>query len=110
MTHANVTAVRPPQNTILPIQPVVQRVTVTLEIDYSCHDFCQAVKVSEESGATLQQLWKGYGLPCGSDSKASACNAGDVGLIPGSGRSRGEGSGNPLQYSCLENPVDKGAW
>ena len=45
-------------------------------------------------------------FPGGSDSKASACNAGDPGSIPGSGRSPGEGNGNPLQYSCLENPVD----
>ena len=44
-----------------------------------------------------------------SGSKASACNAGDVGSIPGSGRSPGEGNGNPLQYSCLGNPKDKGA-
>ena len=43
-------------------------------------------------------------------SKESACNAGDVGLIPGSGRSPREGNGNPLQYSCLENPMDRGAW
>ena len=42
--------------------------------------------------------------------KASACNAGDLGSIPGSGRSPGEGNGTPLQYSCLENPVDGGAW
>ena len=42
--------------------------------------------------------------------KASACNAGDLGLIPGSGRSPGEGNGNPLQYSCLEYPTDGGAW
>ena len=41
---------------------------------------------------------------------ASACNVGDLGLIPGSGRSPGEGNGNPLQYSCLENPMDGGAW
>ena len=40
----------------------------------------------------------------------SACNAGDLGLIPGSGRSPGEGNGNLLQYSCLENPMDRGAW
>ena len=40
----------------------------------------------------------------------SACNAGDPGSIPGSGRSPGDGNGNPLQYSCLENPVDEGAW
>ena len=50
------------------------------------------------------------GFPGGSEVKASACNAGDLGSIPGSGRSPGEGNGNPLQYSCLENPMDRGAW
>ena len=50
------------------------------------------------------------GFPGGSDSKESACNAGDLGLIPGSGRFPGEGNGNPLQYSCLENSMDRGAW
>ena len=50
------------------------------------------------------------GFPGGSDSKESACNAGDPGLVPGSGRSPGEGNGYPLQYSCLENPMDRGAW
>ena len=49
-------------------------------------------------------------FPDGSDGKASACNAGDPGLIPGLERSPGEGNGNPLQYSCLENPTDRGAW
>ena len=48
--------------------------------------------------------------PGGSEVKVSACNAGDLGSIPGSGRSPGEGNGNPLQYSCLENPTDGGAW
>ena len=48
-------------------------------------------------------------FPRGSDGKESACNAGDPGLIPGWGRSPGEGHGNPLQYSCLENPMNKGA-
>ena len=48
------------------------------------------------------------GFPSGSDGKASACNAGDPGLIPGSGRSPGERNGNPLQPSCLENPMDGG--
>ena len=48
-------------------------------------------------------------LISGSEVKASACNAGDLGLIPGSGRFPGEGNGNPLQYSCLGNPVDRGA-
>ena len=50
------------------------------------------------------------GFPGGSDGKASACNAGDLGSIPGSGRSPGEGNGIPLQYSCLENSMDGGAW
>ena len=46
----------------------------------------------------------------GSEVKASACNAGDLGSIPELGRTLGEGNGNPLQYSCLENPRDRGAW
>ena len=50
------------------------------------------------------------GFPGGSGVKASACNAGNPGLIPGLGRSPGEGNGNPLQYSCLENPMERGAW
>ena len=57
----------------------------------------------------------GYSLsesspPGGSEAKASLCNVGDLGSIPGSGRSPGEGNGNPLQHSCLENPMDVGAW
>ena len=50
------------------------------------------------------------GFPGGSDGKESACNAADAGLILGSGRSPGEGNGNLLQYSCLRNPIDRGAW
>ena len=57
-------------------------------------------------GSTHVCMW---GFPGGSDGKASACNAGDPGSIPGSGRSPGEGNGNPLQHSCLENPMDRGA-
>ena len=49
-------------------------------------------------------------MPGGSDSKASAYHVGDMGSIPGSGRCPGEGNGNPLQYSCLENSMDGGAW
>ena len=49
------------------------------------------------------------GLPGGSDSKESACSAGDLGSFPGLGRSPGEGNGNPLQYSFQENPMDEGA-
>ena len=50
------------------------------------------------------------GFPGGSGGKASACNAGDPGSIPGLGRSSGEGNDDPLQYSCLENPMDGEAW
>ena len=50
------------------------------------------------------------GFPGGSEVKATACNAGDPGSIPGWGKSPGEGNGNPLQYSCLENPMEGGAW
>ena len=49
-------------------------------------------------------------FPGGSDGKVSAYNAGDLGSIPGSGTSSGEGNGNPLQYPCLENPMDGGVW
>ena len=50
------------------------------------------------------------GFPGGLDGKESASNAGDLGSIPGSGRFPGRGHSNPLWYSCLENPMDKGAW
>ena len=53
---------------------------------------------------------EGKGFPGGSVDKESTCNAGDAGLIPGSGRSPGGGYGNSLQYSGLENPMDRGAW
>ena len=48
--------------------------------------------------------------PCGSDGKEAACNAGDVGSFPGSGRSPGEGNGHTLQYPCLETSMDRGGW
>ena len=50
------------------------------------------------------------GFSGGSDRKESTCNVGDLGLIPGWGRSPGGGHGSPLQHSCLENPMDRGAW
>ena len=54
--------------------------------------------------------WLSKDFPGGSDGKASVYNSGDPGLIPGSGRSPGEGNGNPFQYYCQENPMDGGAW
>ena len=54
--------------------------------------------------------WRIKGFPAGSEVKASACNTGDPGLIPGLGRSPGEGNGNPHQDSCLENFMDREAW
>ena len=68
--------------------------------------------------APQQSLWglaasagsQGSLTPCVSEGKASACNVGDTDSIPGSGRFPGEGKGSPLQYSCLENPIDRGAW
>ena len=58
----------------------------------------------------MSKVLKEVGFPGGSDGKASACNAGDLGLIPEWGRSPGEGNGNPLQDSYLGNPMDRGAW
>ena len=58
----------------------------------------------------LPSLLENRGFPGGSDSKESACSAGDLRSIPGSGKSPGEGNGNPVQYSCLENSIDQVAW
>ena len=55
-------------------------------------------------------IWLVVGFPGGLDGKESACNARDPGLIPGLGGSSGEGNGHPLQYFCLENPMDRAAW
>ena len=60
--------------------------------------------------ALVRVLSDSMGFPGGSDGKASTCNAGDLGLIPGLGRLPGEGNGYLLQYSCPENPMDRGAW
>ena len=67
-----------------------------------------ALKEYHEEMASGLGITKGF--PGGSEVKASACNVGDLGSIPGSGRSPGDGNGNPLQYSCLENPMDGRAW
>ena len=58
----------------------------------------------------MHWLSKYWGFLLSSVGKESSCSAGDLGSFPGSGRSSGEGNGNPLQYSCLENPMDRAAW
>ena len=72
-------------------------------------DIEEIVEISER---ILFCLYLGIDLafPRGSDGKKSGCNAGDLGLIPGLGRSPGGGHGKPLQYSCLKNPMGRGAW
>ena len=71
-----------------------------------------AVHGVERSRTQLRDRTDRYqkGFPWWLSSKESACNAGDVGLIPGSGRFPGERNGNPFQYSCLGNPTDRGPW
>ena len=70
-------------------------------------DFWERSQDSRELDGTTELF---YVFPGGSDGKASACYVGDLGLIPGLGRSPGEGNDNPLQYPCLENPMDRGTW
>ena len=81
------------------------RILLTMRV-WPLHFFyCLAVDGRPtEDGETLNT--RSFGFPGGSDGKASACSAGDLGSIPGLGRSPGEGNGNPLQYSCLENFMD----
>ena len=67
-------------------------------------------KINVASQINLVKIDFIMGFPGGSDGKESACNAGDLGLIPGSGRTPGKGNGYPLQYSCPEKPMDRGAW
>ena len=72
-------------------------------------DWFQIGKGVHQSCVLLPCLFN-WSFPGGLDGKVSACDVGDPGLIPGSGRSPGEGNGNPLQNSCLKNPMDRGAW
>ena len=77
---------------------------------YSVHDVKHDLKMSCYCGHTTWAIMLSRGFPGGSDGKESTCNAGDSGLMPGTGRTPGERNGYPLQYSCLENSMDKGAW
>ena len=76
---------------------------------YSTENYTQSLVIIY-NGKEPEKVYIKMGFPGGSDSKESACNTGDPGSIPGSGRPSGEGNGNPLQYFCLENPMDRGAW
>ena len=83
-----------------------------------CSSSRQSFQIQARSKISNQKIWikriymyiHMYNFPGGSDGKASVYNAGDLGSSPGLGRSPGEGNGNPLQYCCLENPTDRGAW
>ena len=80
-------------------------------LQYSClENPCAEETVKKSCLGKKLEVNLCQGIPGGSDGKESACNSGDLGSIPGSGRSPGEGKGYPLQYSCLENPMDRGAW
>ena len=70
------------------------------------HNVVKETVMNKESEVLSSSL----GFPDGSEGKASACNAGDLGSIPGLGRSSGEGNGNPLWYPCLENPMNRETW
>ena len=70
----------------------------------------QHLLVKRQESLMEREDGKEMDFPGGSDGKESACSAGDLGSNPGSGRSPGEGHGNTLQYSCLKNSMDRGAW
>ena len=76
-----------------------------MEGELTCSEYCYVL-----GDFFLIHLSSHLGFPYSSVGKESACNAGDPGLIPRLGRSPGEGNGNPLQYSCLENPTDREVW
>ena len=121
---------------LLPL-PWVLRREVNLRRTGSIHNFygksrehtwhrSGTTRIPEAHGGLIRGTWEAFGgrhkrghnssppcpsdFPSGSDSKASTYNAGDPGSVPGLGRSPGEGNGNPLQYSCLENSMDGGTW
>ena len=88
--------------------------SLELSVNGILHQVPRGGRVEDLTLGSSPTLMKGIhiqmGFPGGSDGKASACNAGDLGLIPGLGRPPGEGNGNPLQYSCLEKSMDGGVW
>ena len=79
-------------------------------IDLQASDFLQSSVLQSSEWWKPQTIWHSLGISGGSDGKETACKAGDLGSNPGPGKSLGEGNGNPLQYSCLENSMDRRAW
>ena len=75
-----------------------------------CDPLSMGVEVVPMTWLFIVLLETSGAFPGGSDGKGSACNARDLGLIPELGKPPGEGNGSPFQYSCLENPMDRGAW
>ena len=101
-------SLNPHRDSYLPNLPFM--VTFKLSFLFSLLYLPCSVLLSLNLFYTELQIWF---IPCflgSSNGKESVCNVGDQGLIPGSGRSSGEGHGKPLQDSCLENPMDRGAW
>ena len=91
----------------LPGKPSNALGRLTVQVGLNCGLWCHLQVDSVRTELNCRTL---LGFPDGSGVKASACNVEDLGSIPGLGRSPVEGNGNPLQYSCLENPMDGGAW
>ena len=87
-------------------------ISLMIPILSSCHalSFCPTPNFPKHLIKQFPEHLPQQDFPGGSDGKASVYNAGDLGSIPGLGRSTGEGNGNPLQFYCLENPMDRGAW
>ena len=104
-THSNVPQVQNLQVQLMPSSNSCKRLTPASRLLINPHP-----QVSSQARIRKAKNRSQTGFPGGSDGKESASNAGDLGLIPGSGRSPGEGNDSPLQYSCLENPMNRGAW
>ena len=91
--------------------PLIQNGSSVLQLDNDLWLYQDRILCFEDSDANeRKETFIFQGFPCSSVGKESACSTGDLGSIPGLGRFPGEGNGNPLQYSCLKNPMDRGAW
>ena len=102
-TMTNLDSMLKSRDITLPTKICLVKAMVFPVVMHECESW--TIKKAEHRRIDAFELWYD-----GSDGKASACNVVDLGSTPGSGRSPGEENGNPLQYSCLENPMDRGAW